>query len=123
MANNDSKQLALLTQAIQKLVDNPVAVVAPVAPVLPIAPVNQEDHNLLIRLDQKVDSIQLDVTDLKKQNNIYVTQTEHSEVVKVQSDHETRIRTLETSVTKVMQWGTISIILLGIIEFLVQKFL
>ena len=119
---NDSKQLALLTQAIEKLVNNPIAPIAPIAPVLPIAPVKQDDHNLLIKLDVKVDQIQFDVTELKKQNNIYVTQTEHSEVVKIGSDHETRIRLLEVSVTKVMQWGVIALIILGIAEFLVQKF-
>jgi uncharacterized Ntn-hydrolase superfamily protein len=56
------------------------------------------DHNLLIRLDTKVDQIQSDISELKNIQNIYVTQIEHNEVVKIQVDHENRIRNVENTV-------------------------
>jgi len=80
-------QLEKLTNAIEKLIANPVAPVlpvAPVAPVLPLAQTNTGDHDLLTKLDTKVDQIQLDVTELKKQGTVYVTQTDHAEVVRIQ---------------------------------------
>ena len=91
---------------------------------------NPEDHQLLlnldknfVRLDTKVDQIQTDVTDLKKQGTIYVTQPEHSEIVKVCNDHETRIRGNEKDITKIMTWGSALILLVGIIEFFISNFL
>jgi hypothetical protein len=115
----DTKQLKKLTDAIEKLIANPVlpvAPVAPVAPVLPIVQTNTGDHDLLQRLDTKVDLIQSDITELKKQNTVYVNQTEHNEVVKIQVDHEQRIRNLETSNTRILTWGSMAIIAVGILE-------
>ena len=61
MSKQDT-QLEKLTNAIEKLIANPVA------PVLPLAQTNTSDHDLLTKLDTKVDQIQLDVTELKKQD-------------------------------------------------------
>src|ERR1035437_5007879 len=126
MASNTDKRLQDLTNAIERLVSRevaPIAPVAPVLPVLPIAPQNHQDHDLLTKLDTKVDQIQNDVTALKNRDTIYVTKVEHIEVVRIQADHETRTRILETATTRIMTWGTMAIIFLGIAEFLVQKYL
>jgi len=53
------------------------------------------DHDLLIKLDTKVDQIQTDITELKKDKDIYITLSDHQELVKVSTDHETRIKVLE----------------------------
>jgi|ERR1035437_599061 hypothetical protein len=105
-----------LTRAIEKLIAKevaPVAVVAPVAPVLPIAPVlnvNPEDHNLLIKLDGKVDALKDDIKVLNDGTTLRL------------ADHETRIRLTEASITRIMSYGTALIIFVGIIEFLINKF-
>ena len=117
----ENKQLQKLTEAIELLLTRkvePVAPVAPVAPVLPIVQTNTGDHDLLQRLDTKVDLIQLDITELKKQNSGYVNQTEHNEVVKIEIDHEQRIRNLETSNTRILTWGSMAIVAVGILETL-----
>ena len=126
------KQIKDLTLMVSKLLARevapvlPVLPVAPIAPVLPLAPANPDDHNILtaFRAESIVEFRNINETLKKIQENAigYVTQGEHNEVVKIQVDHETRIRVVETAVTKVMQWGTIAIILLGIIEFAINKF-
>lgn len=64
----------------------------------------------------------MDVTALKNQNSQYITKIEFSEVVRIQADHETRTRLLEKTTTQIMTWGTALMIFIGIVEFLVQKF-
>ena len=80
---NDSKQLKLLTQSIEKLLNKQVLPVAPVASVLPLAPVNTSDHDLLTRLDEKVDSIILQIKDINDGIGVKL------------NDHENRLRNLE----------------------------
>jgi uncharacterized Ntn-hydrolase superfamily protein len=84
---------------------------------------NGNDHDLLQRLDQKVDQIQSDVSDLKKDKSVLVNQTEHSEVVKCVNDHETRIRYAEKSITKILTWGSVAVVLIGIIEFVLNLYI
>ena len=98
MSNTD-KKLDILIQDIQKLINNPVAAVAPVAPVAPILPLippNSGDHDLLTKLDTKVDQIQFDVTALKAQNSIYITRNEFIEVVRIQRTHDDEIKVIQT---------------------------
>jgi len=66
MANNDSKQLLKLTEAIEKLLSNPIAPVAPVAPVLPVAPIlplNSDD--LIIRFTRLEENVTLNFKQVK----------------------------------------------------------
>lgn len=74
------------------------------------------DHDLLIKLDTKVDQIQLDVTTLKNQETLYVNQTEHKVVCDKQGDHEIRLRVIE-------RYGSIAIGVLFVIEFLFKYFI
>ena len=73
------------------------------------------DHDLLIKLDTKVDQIQLDVTTLKNQENLYVNQVEHKAVCDKQADHEIRLRLIE-------RYGSMAIGALFIIEFVLKFF-
>jgi hypothetical protein len=53
------------------------------------------DHDLIIKIDAKVDSIQSDVTELKQAKNSYVTRPEHTEVLKLLVDLDARTKALE----------------------------
>lgn len=64
--NNDNKKLDLLITAVEKLVNNPVAVVAPIAPiapVLPIVPLNNDD--LIIRFTRLDENVTLNFKQVK----------------------------------------------------------
>ena len=76
------------------------------APVLPIVQPNTGDHDLLTKLDTKVDQIQLDVNTLKNLGNNYVTQLQYKEVVDIAGDHETRVRFLERNTWKLIGAAT-----------------
>jgi enoyl-CoA hydratase/carnithine racemase len=119
------KEIKRLSDLIEKLVQKEVAPVAPVAPVLPIAPlasVNPLDHDLLTKLDAKVDQIQADVTILKAQGNSYVTQADHRIVCDKQEDHETRLRAVEKGLMYVFASATGAGAVIGIIiEYFLRK--
>jgi hypothetical protein len=115
-----------LTDLVEKLLTREVAPVAPVLPVAPIAPIVQQntgDHDLLTKLDTKVDQIQLDVTELKKDKNAYINQTEHNELVKVCNDHETRVRILEKSMWKWVGVSSTIAVFISIIVGFLEKFI
>ena len=85
--SKDNAQLQKLTDAVEKLLNKevaPVLPVAPVAPVLPIVPQNGEDHNLLMRVDVKVDQL---IDTVNKLNDNTGKRLE---------EHENRLRCLET---------------------------
>jgi|ERR1035437_1507646 hypothetical protein len=42
---------------------------------------------------------------------------------RINADHEARLRTIETNVTRIVTWGAAGILVLSIAEFLVSKFL
>jgi hypothetical protein len=116
--DNTNKKLDSLINAVEKLVANPVAAVAPVLPVLPIAPVapiapliiNQDDHNLLIKLDGKVDALKDDIRSLNDGTTTKI------------NDHEVRIKTLESTTTKLWAYGTALVFAVGLAEFLLSRF-
>jgi hypothetical protein len=59
---------------------------------------------------------------LNEMDKAFVTSTQHAEVLRVQEDHENRIRSNETSITRILTWGSALILLLGIVEFLLNMF-
>jgi hypothetical protein len=108
MTNTD-KKLDLLTDAINKLVNIPVAPVAPVAPVLPIAPILPIDDSRLTRVEVKIDGIKDDIKTL------------NDGITKQLGDHEIRIRLLEVSVTRIMSYGTALLFAVSIAQFLLSR--
>jgi hypothetical protein len=90
---------------------------------LPIAPANSGDHDIITGLvkdvanvDKKVDALSL------KLDTRYTTVEEHAVVVGIQVDHEKRIRIVETAVTKILNWGVVAMITLGILETLFLRY-
>jgi hypothetical protein len=129
MTNSTDKKLDVLINSVQKLIDNPVkeiAPIAPVAPVLPIIPMNSGDHDLLTKLDTKVDQIQMDVTELKNKIPLYVTQSEYQEILRVQRIHEDEIKKLEsfrdTLTGKIWGIGIIAGFGSGILMLIIQHY-
>ena len=112
-------KLDSLLKAMEK-----IAIPIPAIPAIPTIPpvLPSPDHDLLTKLDTKVDQIQTDVTTLKNQGNMYVTQDQHRELTKSVSDHETRLRLTEKSITQIMTWGAVGIIVLGVIETLILRY-
>lgn len=134
MAKQDT-QLKKLTKSIERLIATPVAPIAPIAPIAPVLPIppiisHIEDNTVIIKmtvLETKVDQIQSDVTDLKKQNTTYVTQPAHDEVVRVQRVHDTDIEALksfrDTLLGKMWGIGAIAGLLSGVLGIIVDYYL
>lgn len=85
------------------------------------------DHDLLQRLDTKVDvsnkkleEIALILKNAATKDELTAHITEDN---KMHNDHETRIRALEVGVTKIMTWGVAGLLVLGVIEFLISNFI
>lgn len=60
------------------------------------------------------------VEDLLARDEQYVRQATHQKVI---DDHETRIRSNEANITKILTWGSIAVVILGLVEFALNKFL
>jgi hypothetical protein len=97
-------QIQLLTDAVEKLINNPVAPIAPVAPVAPVLPIVQQnsgDHDILteFRSEAKVEFKNIKDTLLKLQEATiaYVTQPEHIEVLKRLDIIDVDIKVLQTT--------------------------
>jgi len=105
-----------LTNIVEKMTP-PIPAIPAIPPIPPIN--NPLDHDLLTKLDTKVDQIQSDVTDLKKQGNQYITLTQHEEVVKCNEKQQVKIESLETFRDTLIgkMWG-ISVIV-GIFVFII----
>ena len=84
------------------------------------------DHDIIVKLDTKVDQIQLDVNLLKTQNSQSPTRAEYLEVVRVQADHETRTRALETFrdnlMGKMIAMGSLSGLVTGVIILVISHY-
>ena len=71
----------------------------------------QNDHDLIIRLDTKIDDLKVDIKELKDGTAMKI------------EDHETRLKLIENKITQVFAYGTMGLVLLGVIQFLIGKFL
>lgn len=97
---------------------------------------HDDDHDILVVLKSKMDDLKSDIKDLKDNTTKRVDTLESTKLNTQDSyavlykkdvdasklDHENRIRANETSITKIMTYGSGGILLLGIIEFLILKF-
>jgi hypothetical protein len=100
MANSTNKKLDALTSAIERLIENKVvgatgATGAAGAVGAAGVSASPADHDLIVKVDTKVDQIQADVTELKQAKNNYVTQPEHLEVLRLTADLDKRTKDLE----------------------------
>lgn len=57
---------------------------------------------------------------LNEMDKAFVTAAQHALVLAAIEDHEKRLRYVETNLTRVLTWGSIALIGLGVIEFLLN---
>ena len=95
------------------------------------------DHDLIIRLDTKMDGLSDQITKLDSGTSARITNLENEKLNINDSypmlykkrvddnflDHETRIRSNEINITRILTWGSILLVLLGVAEFFVAKLL
>jgi hypothetical protein len=63
--------------------------------------------------------VKADVKEMKKN---YINQEQHKVLCDSNTDHETRIRGNETNITRIMTWGSALVVVIGILEFVINKF-
>jgi len=66
-----------------------------------------------------IGEIKADIREIKTKT---VSQEQHKELADVVSDHEGRIRSNETNITRVLTFGTVCLIILGLLEFVLTKY-
>jgi len=71
----------------------------------------QNDHDLIIRLDTKLDDLKTDIKELKDGTAMKI------------EDHEARLKIIENKITQVFAYGTVGLIVLGIVQFIIGKYL
>ena len=111
---------------------------------------NLNDHDLLIELRTEMRGLRIDLKALADGISSRVTSLEQNKLDKVEADretlrilnltelksraifeakteedkdHEIRIRIIENNVTKIMTWGSVGLILVGLAQFLIGKYL
>ena len=114
-AKNATAAIAQAAESAAKVVANNAEVQAKIAAIP--TPASMDDHNLLMRLDQKVDNIQTTVNKLTDRDVNYITKDEHKTLLETVADHETRIKSLETITTKIWSFGLAGIFVVALIEF------
>lgn len=112
--NNNQRTLDQILRAIEKIAAPipaipPIPPIPPIPAILPVVP--SGDHELLQRLDVKVDALKEDIRLLTDGTGKKI------------DEHESRIKTVETAVTKVWAYGTAMIFVVGLLEFFLLKFL
>ena len=139
-------QLTLLTEAIEKLINNPVAPVAPVLPIAPVAPVlpivqpNSGDHDLLTSFrseslvefrtikeaikeltdgtSKRIADLEMDKLNCKESyQSLY-----KASVDKAIEDLQADVKSQGTAVTRLWAYGTALIFVVGIVEFFISNF-
>lgn len=92
-----------------------------------------DDHDLLIKLDTKVEGIRGDIKELSDGTATRITALENDKlnkadaypalyktgVEKALQDHEDRIRINTGRIVQIMTWGSAGLILLGIAQFII----
>jgi len=98
---------------------------------------NKDDHDLIIRLDTKMDDIRSDIKELKDGTHQRLTDVENhklnikdsypalykASVEKSLSDLDIITKKHENEITRILTFGTAGILVLGIVEFLIGKFI
>lgn len=96
-----------------------------------------DDHDKIIEVLVKMDGIKNDIKELSDGTATRITTLENEKlntkdsypvlykagVEKTCQDFEERIRSNTTRITQIMTWGSAAVVLLGIAEFLISKFL
>jgi hypothetical protein len=94
------------------------------------------DHDLLVQLNTKMTGLKDDIAELKNGTSSRIQQLEAEKLNTRDSypvlykagveekllDHENRIRSAETNITRILTWGLAGIMLIGVVEFAISNF-
>lgn len=129
------KRLEQLTLAIEKLVSVPPIPAIPAVPAIPAIPAivpDHSDHDLLLRIDTKVERVIHDVAQLNDNYSGRIEALEHSKLSDEDYksghiDHESRLRAVEKFQDNMIgRLGVlaagISLLVAGIVNWIVRKF-
>lgn len=72
---------------------------------------SHEDHDILIELRTKMGLLKDDINEIKNGTARQI------------SDHEGRIRKAEMNITRILTFGTIILVFIGILQFVIAKYL
>ena len=114
-AKNATAAIAQAAESAAKVVANNAEVQAKIAAIP--TPAAMDDHNLLMRLDQKVDNIQTTVNKLTDRDSDYVLKNDFIEHLKDYSVLRTEVDNLKTVTTKIWSYGVAGIFMVALIEF------
>lgn len=127
MKNSElASALTRLTQIVERMTP-PIPAIPPILPIpaIPPLPTYSNDHDLLTKLDTKVDILQTTVNDIAKREDTHVTVMSFNSHItdddKIHADHETRMRGVELSVARILTWGSAVMVTLGLAEFVILK--
>ena len=96
-----------------------------------------DDHDILVVLASKMEDLKSDIKDLKDNTTKRVDNLEtnklnildsyavlyKADVEKTRLDHETRIRDNEKYITQILTWGSVGLLVVGILEGVALHFL
>lgn len=69
-----------------------------------------DDHDLIITIHEQIKNVRSDIKEMKDGTALQL------------ADHENRLRRLEEKMTKVLTWGAVGLIAIGIIQFIIGKY-
>lgn len=72
-----------------------------------------------VNIKESISEIKIDIKEIKTG---YITADQHRTLTDCTEDHEERIRTVETSITKILTWGSALVVAVGILEYFADKF-
>ena len=67
-----------------------------------------------------ISEIKSDIKDIKTR---YINFEQHKVLCDSNVDHETRLRVIETNITRILTWGSAAVLAMAILEFVINKYL
>ncbi len=113
------KSIEKQIEELQHIAEKLASIAPSPAPVL----VNSADHDLLTKLDTKLELLQTTVNKLVDRDENYIARDEWKVHLDSDADHETRIKSLESITTKLWAYGASLVFAVGLVEFLLTKFI
>jgi hypothetical protein len=122
MIDKNTDKINKLTELIEVLIKREVAPILPVAPVAVVAPVlpidNTISQDLIVKFTRLEENVRLNfqqVKDAIKELNDGTT----TKIAALEIKTEKNIN----DITKIMTWGSAGVLLLGVLEFIISKYM
>lgn len=131
--NMTNKDLELKIENLTRIIERvavpipaiPAIQAIPAIPAIPPLPQYTGDHDLIVEINTEVKGLKEAFKKLAEKEDTHATKIEFFERMavtdKIFNDHETRIRSNEVSITRILTWGTSMMFVLGLSEFLLLK--